>query len=153
MSGPLTFTAQPIGTISLPQQVTITNTSAATLVLQSVSTTPGDFSAQIAGAPATVAPGGTAIAAVSFTPTRAGSIAGKMSLFVQGQATAIASTPLTGTGTTPASGCGTLGKVGNAQGSAGTLFELAIFAAMALWLRWRNTKVGQLPQRQSPCAR
>ena len=153
LSGPLTFTAQPIGTISLPQQVTITNTSAATLVLQSVSTTPGDFSAQIAGAPATVAPGGTAIAAVSFTPTRAGSIAGKMSVFVQGQATAIASTPLTGTGTTPGSGCGTLGKVGNAQGSAGTLFELAIFAAMALWLRWRNTKVGQLPQRQSPCAR
>jgi hypothetical protein len=145
LSGPLTFTAQQIGTISQPQRVTITNTSAATIILESVSTTPGDFSAQIAGAPATVPPGGTAMAAVSFTPTRSGSIAGKMSVFVQGQATAVASTPLTGTGTTPASGCGTVANGGNSQGSSGALFELAIFAAIALWLRRRNAKVGQLP--------
>ncbi len=134
VTGPITFPQQMVGAIGVPQTVTITNTSAAPLVLESVSTAPADFAALLAGAPVTLAPMATTTVAVSFTPTKAGAVSGTLSVFVQGESAAVATSALSGTGEAATSGCGCSSS---GRTDPGSLFELALFAALALQLRRR----------------
>jgi hypothetical protein len=77
LSGPLTFSSQPVGTTSAPQNVTLTNTGNAALTISSIAisgTNSGDFS-QTNNCPAstsTLVAGVNCTVAVTFTPTATG---------------------------------------------------------------------------------
>jgi hypothetical protein len=92
--GSLTFGAQYVGTSSLPQTVTLTNTGMATLTIASVTTSPADFGA-LSACGNTVAAGASCAIGVFFDPTAAGARAGTLSVSGGGSPQTIT---LTGTG-------------------------------------------------------
>src|SRR5256884_439213 len=79
------FGNQPLATTSTPMTVTLTNTGAAALTINSFAPS-GDFAATSTGAsacptsPATLAAGGTCTINVTFTPTALGARTGTLSL-------------------------------------------------------------------------
>src|SRR5438094_3583331 len=81
----LDFGNQPLATTSAPMTVTLTNTGAAALTINSFAAS-GDFAATSTGAsacptsPATLAAGGTCTINVTFTPTASGARTGTLSL-------------------------------------------------------------------------
>ena len=95
----LSFGNQPLGTMSAPQAVTLTNTGGATLTITSIGAT-GDF-AQSNNCGSTVAAGAICTINVTFTPTAPGARTGTLS--VTDNATGSPqSLSLTGTGAVPA---------------------------------------------------
>src|SRR5437867_2485138 len=79
------YVNQPLATTSAPMTVTLTNTGAAALTINSFAAS-GDFAATSTGAsacptsPATLAAGGTCTINVTFTPTASGARTGTLSL-------------------------------------------------------------------------
>jgi hypothetical protein len=94
-SASLSFSAQPVGTSSASQPVTLTNTGTATLNVSSIQIT-GDFT-QINNCPSTLASSRSCTLNVSFTPTMTGTRNGTLTLSDNAQGSP-QSVTLTGTG-------------------------------------------------------
>jgi hypothetical protein len=95
----LTFSAQPVGTSSAAQTVTLTNTGNATLTVATIQIT-GDF-AQVNNCPSTLAANANCTINVTFTPTAPGTRSGSLTISdnAQGSPQIVS---LTGTGSTSA---------------------------------------------------
>ena len=89
--GNLVFPSQPDGSVSSQQSVTLTNSGAAQLALNSVSAS-GDFT-QTSSCGATLAPGGKCTVMVAFEPTALGDRTGNLTVQTNGAAIII---PLSG---------------------------------------------------------
>jgi hypothetical protein len=104
----LTFAAQNVGTTSGSQAITVTNTGGANLVLGTTPTglsgaNPGDFlvTSNTSCTPGlSIAPNGTCVVSISFTPTAAGTRTATLTITDNsgGTAGATQTAPLTGTG-------------------------------------------------------
>jgi hypothetical protein len=104
----LTFASQNVGTTSGSQAITVTNTGGANLVLGTTPTglsgaNPGDFlvtSNTSCTAGLLIAPNGTCVVSISFTPTAAGTRTATLTITDNsgGTAGATQTAPLTGTG-------------------------------------------------------
>jgi len=92
----LTFAAQPVGSPSSPQTVTLANTGTATLSITSISIS-GDFS-QINTCGSSLAAGASCGISVTFTPTSGGTRTGTLSV-TDDASPATQTISLTGTGT------------------------------------------------------
>jgi hypothetical protein len=88
--GALTYSTQPVGTASVPQTVTVTNTGAVPLTVSLISTT-GDFNETDTCTTSPVAVGATCSIQVSFLPSASGNRSGVLTVYGNvpgGQATA-----------------------------------------------------------------
>jgi hypothetical protein len=94
----LTFSNQDVTTSSTPQEITLSDTGTGTVNLTGITQT-GDFS-QTNTCGTTIAPGGTCVISVVFSPTQIGSLAGAINIAddAPGSPQVIA---LAGTGTAP----------------------------------------------------
>ena len=97
----LTFSSQAVGTISLAQTVTLTNTGSSNLTITSVAAT-GDFG-ETNTCSGTVVPNGTCTISVTFTPTASATRSGSISVTDNAPGSP-QTVPLTGTGTAPVAG-------------------------------------------------
>ena len=118
--GLLTFANQQVGTTSLPQTITVTNTGSAPLTFSGISiASPGGFS-QTNTCTAALAPAATCTITVLFSPSATGSLSNAIVVNDSAPQTAgPQSIPLTGTGTNlsvaPASGGSSSASVTSGQ--------------------------------------
>jgi hypothetical protein len=94
----LTFGSQTVGTVSVPQVVTLTNTGDAALTITLIDSTPGATFHTFTTCGATVVPDDSCTIAVQFLPQTAGSTTGKVSV-ADNAAGSPQKVTLTGTGT------------------------------------------------------
>ncbi len=116
--GPLNYGNQAVGTTSVSQSVTITNTGAANLVLGTLALTSGThFSISTNPSGATIAPTESVVASITFTPTSTGAKADTLNI-PSNASGPVPTVALTGTGINnpPQAGPVTVnGAVGTAQ--------------------------------------
>ncbi len=104
-TGLLAFGDQPLGTPSVAQSVTLSNTGSATLTFGLLLTgaNPGDF-AQALGGSLSLAPGASSPIAVTFLPTAAGARSAFIVIGSNDPANPVLTVALTGNGTVPVAG-------------------------------------------------
>jgi hypothetical protein len=116
----LTFGSQSVGTTSVPQAVTLSNTGSATLAIWSIGAA-GDF-AQSNTCGTSLAAGASCAVSVTFTPTAAGARTGSLSI-ANNAATSPQAVALTGTGASASTGTPAGTYSINVAGTSGTLVQ------------------------------
>jgi hypothetical protein len=118
----LAFGSQTVGTTSVPQSVTLTNSGTAALTITAISAA-GDF-AQTNTCGGSVAQGGSCTIGVTFTPTAAGARTGSLTI-ADNAANSPQSVSLTGTGVSAGAGTPAGTYTVTVAGTSGTLVQSA----------------------------
>ncbi len=139
----LTFAARAIGAVAVTQQITVTNTGDADLIVSGFSITGVDAASFGATEDcATLTPGATCTFTVSFDPAVAGALVADLNIFSNAGTVVV---PLSGTGVvnTPVAGAPTISDTTPTEGTAITASTVGIAdvdgVPLALSFQWRQS--------------